>query len=169
MISIVCVYNKEQVFTDNLRKSVECQSAKHELIPVNNTNNRYKSAAEALNDGGRRATGEYIMFVHQDVRFDSPAWLGEVEQMLDSIPGMGIAGVAGVKDEHGVISNIDHCIPPKPAGNIRIDKPVKVQTLDECLVIVPAPVFNEMQFDENVCDNWHLYAVDYSLSCTSGD
>lgn len=166
MISIVCVYNKEQVFTDNLRKSVERQSAKCELIPVNNTDRVYKSAAEALNAGARRATGDYIMFAHQDVCFDSPSWLSEVEEMLGSIPGMGIAGVAGVKDENGVISNIDHCIPPKPAGNIRIDKPVKVQTLDECLVVMPRSVFNEMQFDEDVCDNWHLYAVDYSLSCT---
>ncbi|KAF5437493.1 hypothetical protein C5S35_03805, partial [Candidatus Methanophagaceae archaeon] len=38
-------------------------------------------------------------------------------------------------------------------------------TLDECLVIVPKAVFNMLQFDEKVCNDWHLYAVDYSL-CT---
>ena len=25
-------------------------------------------------------------------------------------------------------------------------------------------IFNSLKFDENVCDDWHLYAVDYSLS-----
>ena len=39
-----------------------------------------------------------------------------------------------------------------------------MQTLDECLVIIPKVVFDMLQFDEEVCDNWHVYAVDYSLS-----
>jgi hypothetical protein len=40
-----------------------------------------------------------------------------------------------------------------------------VQTVDECLVIIPRPVFDMLQFDEKVCDDWHLaYAIDYSLS-----
>ncbi len=31
-------------------------------------------------------------------------------------------------------------------------------------MIIPRPVFDMLQFDEEVCDDWHLYAVDYSLS-----
>jgi GT2 family glycosyltransferase len=45
-----------------------------------------------------------------------------------------------------------------------MEKPIKVQTLDECLVIIPKSVFHTLQFDERVCDNWHLYVVDYCLS-----
>jgi hypothetical protein len=29
---------------------------------------------------------------------------------------------------------------------------------------VPADVFERLRFDETVCDDWHLYAVDYCLS-----
>jgi hypothetical protein len=105
------------------------------------------------------------MFVHQDVCFQSHTWLDDTERTIETLPNPGVIGVAGVKDDQGVISNIEHCIPPKPAGHISIDKPVKVQTLDECLLIIPRSVFNELQFDEKVCDDWHLYAVDYSLSC----
>jgi hypothetical protein len=39
-----------------------------------------------------------------------------------------------------------------------------VQTLDECLVIIPKSIFKMMQFDEVTCDSWHLYAADYCLS-----
>ena len=39
-----------------------------------------------------------------------------------------------------------------------------VQTLDELLLIIPVKVFEQIRFDEKVCDNWHLYGVDYSLA-----
>ncbi len=165
MISIVCVYNKELIFKENLLKGLENQSAKFELIKVDNTNNAFKSAAQALNYGGRQASGKYIMFVHQDIFFPSPALLEHMEQALNDLSNPGIVGVAGVRGEDGVLSNIEHCVPPRPAGTLLIDRPEKVQTLDECLLIIPRSVFSEMQFDEEVCDNWHLYAVEYCLRC----
>jgi hypothetical protein len=30
---------------------------------------------------------------------------------------------------------------------------------------VPGTVFDVLKFDEDACDNWHLYVVDYCLSC----
>ena len=33
------------------------------------------------------------------------------------------------------------------------------------IIIVPTQIFNLFKFDEAVCDNWHLYAVDYCRSC----
>ncbi len=40
----------------------------------------------------------------------------------------------------------------------------EVCTVDECLVVISVIVFNILQFDEKVCSDWHLYAVDYCLS-----
>ena len=50
-----------------LLKSLQNQDADYELILVDNTNNRFKSAAEALNDGAKKSSGDFLMFVHQDV------------------------------------------------------------------------------------------------------
>jgi len=36
--------------------------------------------------------------------------------------------------------------------------------MNECLIIIPKAIFDLLQFDETVCDHWHLYAVDYCLS-----
>lgn len=163
MISVVCVYNNRKILTDYLLKGLKNQTVKYELILIENTEGQNKSAAEALNYGGKKTTGDYIMFIHQDVDLTSNSWLEDVEKMLDSIQNLGIAGVAGRKDERGVITVIKHGNPPRLAGQIQINNPTKVQTLDECVVIIPKSVFKLLQFDEVVCDDWHLYTVDYSL------
>jgi hypothetical protein len=105
------------------------------------------------------------MFVHQDVCISSNTWLEKAEEILNKIPNLGIAGVAGRKDRDSIITNITHGEEsPRAAGNVQSDFPTAVQTVDECLFIIPYSVFSELQFDEEVCNDWHLYAVDYSLS-----
>jgi hypothetical protein len=173
MISVVCVYNNERILKDALLKSLQNQTSKHELILIDNTQGKFESAAGALNWGGDKAKGEYIMFVHQDVDLCSDSWLENVEELLNSIPALGIAGVAGARSSNPPrmvqsVTNIKQGMLPKPLnvpGAVPLQKPEKVQTVDECLVIIPRPVFDMLQFDEEVCDDWHLlYAVDYSLS-----
>jgi len=166
MISVVCVYNNEKSLKDYLLRSLNRQSCEYEPILLDNSQGQFQSAAEALNWGGGKAKGKYIMFAHQDVMLGSHSWLKEVEKVLDKLPNLGIAGVAGKSEnKKGVITNIKHGTPAKLAGEIQVENPTKVQTLDECLVMIPKSVFSVLQFDEKTCDDWHLYAVDYCLSC----
>ncbi len=149
-------------------KSLDTQGSEYELITVDNTKNAFSSAASALNDAGRRASGKYIVFVHQDVDLKSTSWLGSTEEILDSIPNLGIAGVAGMSEcgdgrWDGIRSNITHRDPPRKLPGRPIQEPERVQTLDECLVVIPKAVFAVLPFDDVVCDDWHLYAVDYCL------
>lgn len=44
-----------------------------------------------------------------------------------------------------------------------LDEPEVVQTLDECLLIIPKKVFDQLQFDAETFDGWHGYGADYSL------
>jgi GT2 family glycosyltransferase len=168
MISVVCVYNNERSLKEILLRSLKNQTSKYELILVDNINGQFKSAAEALNYGGKQANGKYIMFVHQDVELDSDLWLENAERILDSIPKLGVAGVAGMSEEgkdnrereRGCVSDcgeIWHWANP-------VQKPEEVQTLDECLLIVPKSVFSKLQFDGKTFDGWHCYGVDYCLS-----
>jgi len=168
MFSIVSVYNSERSLNEILLPGLKDQTAKFELNTINNTKGQFKSTAEALNYGGKHANGKYIMFVHQDVDLGSSSWLEEVEKSLDSIPNLGIAGVVGMSKEgkdnrergRGYISD---------SGEIwrwsnATQKPQELQTLDECLLIIPKLVFSKLQFDEKTFDNWHCYGVDYCLS-----
>ncbi|KUK05244.1 desulfoferrodoxin family protein [Methermicoccus shengliensis] len=170
MISVVCVYNDAEVLRRYLLPSLDAQSARHERILIDNTTGAFRSAASALNHGGERARGEYIMFVHQDVALLGEHWLDSAESLMEGIDDLGIAGVAGMSEQGR--SNrergrnvIVHGEPPMvwDWGN-PIEEPERVQTLDECLAIVPAHVFRMLRFDEHTCSSWHAYVVDYSLS-----
>lgn len=170
MLSIVCVYNDKRVLECCLLGSLKNQTANHELLALDNTKGQFKSAAEALNYGGRLAKGKYIMFVHQDVDLCSNTWLEEAEKILESISGLGIAGVAGMSGNGNTNRERGRNIIKhgKPATfwswGTAIQKPEPVQTLDECLIIIPKSIFDILQFDQKICDNWHIYAVDYCLS-----
>ena len=158
------MYNNEEILNDYLLKSLKNQTTNYELILIDNTQKKVISAAEAFNQEGKKAKGKYIIFTHQDVDLSSNIFLNNLEIILDSISNLGIAGVAGKSKEKIIVSNIKEGIPPKLSGKIQINEPVKVQTLDECLFIIPKSLFDRIQFDEQVCSGWHLYAVDYSLS-----
>lgn len=166
MISIVCVYNNKEILDNFLLKSLKTQSVDYELILIANTNGKFKSAAQALNEGAEKANGDYIMFVHQDIDLKSNEWLKDTEYILGSLDNFGICGVAGISpwDEDEIISNIQQGNPPQNISKKRIKTPQKVQTADECLFIIPRSVFKILKFDQEVCSDWHLYAVDYSLS-----
>jgi len=168
--SVICVYNNKQILQKNLLSSLEKQNQKYQLILLNNTRHKFKSAAEALNFGAKKARGKYLMFVHQDVRLEDKNWLAKATQFLDGLKDLGIAGVVGMSESgQGNKSRgrnvIKHGEPPAPWswGN-PIKEPEVVQTLDECLLIVPRRVFDKLQFDEKTCNDWHLYGVDYCLS-----
>lgn len=163
MISVICVYNDKEVLESYLLKSLTLQSVEYELILIDNVNGKFKSAPEALNYGGNKAEGDYLMFVHQDVELISNKWLEDVENVLKTLDNCGIAGVAGMREnEFRLKSNIKHSIDNIPAGD-EFNVPLKVQTLDECLIIIPKIVFNKFKFDEKL-DGWHLYSVDYCLN-----
>jgi GT2 family glycosyltransferase len=172
MFTIITVYNKEQVVKKHLLSSLKKQSAEYELILLDNSQNKYLSAAEALNSGFNQAKkqNKYLMFVHQDVEFPTIDWLSKTENYLDNISDLGIAGVAGMVDYgetneqrgRGLVKEGEKLIPWH--WSKQIEKPEKVQTIDECVIIIPRSVFEQQKFDEEVCDHWHLYAVDYCLS-----
>ncbi|MBN2106039.1 MAG: glycosyltransferase family 2 protein [Deltaproteobacteria bacterium] len=165
MISIVCVYNNKTTLADFLQKSLQAQTVKYELITLDNSTGAFHSAAQALNHGALQIQSEstYILFAHQDIDLCSSAFLEETETMLDGLPNLGIAGVAGMTaEEKRVISNIMHGIPPVAAGR-KTDKPTRVMTVDECCVIIPRRVFEQHQLDQDVCTGWDLYMAEYCL------
>jgi GT2 family glycosyltransferase len=169
LFSIVIVYNNKQILNAWTLKSLAAQTARHELILIDNEKGTYKSAAQGLNEGSRKATGKYIMCVHQDVELCDRDFLEKAELLLDGLGDVGIMGVAGmsaVGNSHAEKRKnvILQGYPGKTQWGNEIKRPEEVQTLDECLLIIPVNVFKKNNFDEKSCDDWHLYGVDYCLS-----
>jgi hypothetical protein len=165
MISVVCVFNNENIFNKLLAKSLNRQTVPYQLIAVNNQSHEFHSAAQALNWGSTQAKGEYIMFVHQDIDLN-PNFLEESEILLKSFPDFGVAGIAGSVPSiilPRLVSNSKHGIPPQKILARQIMTPIKVQTVDECLMFVKKNAFLSVKFDEIACSHWHLYGVDLCL------
>jgi hypothetical protein len=167
MISVICVYNKHDVLDRVLMAGLLRQSERYELITIDNTHDTSGHVAEVLNRAAEQATGKYLMFIHQDVELISPNWLRDVERALDGIPDLGVAGVAGA-DCAGGDDFDSHLVGHIKSGNQEWGKelagPVKVQTVDELLVIMPRAIFAQQKFDAARFDFIHLFAADYSLS-----
>ena len=188
MISVISIVNDKHVAEEYLLKSLSRQRARFELFLVDNTKKVFKSASRANNVTSLKATGDYFMFIHQDVFLLSKNWLEEVENWLSTLSQVGLVGVAGMVkpsfvnlsypsfvllDQLGMCrlwflrygrGNVIHGSNKSPWGGSFISGVVPVQTVDEMLLIVPASVFGDTKFDEITCGDWHLYGVDFSLS-----
>lgn len=166
MISIICPYNNREVLYHALLNSLKNQQGvSYELITINANEHGFLSASETLNYAGRKATGDYLIFVHQDVIFESRYVLREIYSLCTQYD-FGIAGVAGCVKTDGiiqVISKIHHGGERQLAGSIsNFNIPQTVDSLDECLLIIPKDVFTLFAFSD-IGKTWHLYGTDYSL------
>lgn len=161
MISIICISNNKRVYNDYLAKSLFTQrSCSYEILRVDNQNNQYPNAIRAFNSVIKEAKGEYLMFVHQDIALEDEYFLNKVEAYFKDHPQTGIVGIAGVKDRH-IYSNIEHSLPRVRVSEDFLTNEVAVNSLDECLFVIPKQCLQEHPFDEQVCDHWHLYTVEY--------
>jgi hypothetical protein len=192
MISIISIINDDAIAGEFLLCGLSRQNIDYDLILIDNKRSSYKSAAEAYNEGGAKAKGEYLMFVHQDVLLPCRNWLKEVENSLSTISNLGVAGVAGmlqptfindfeISAKYYMLKrlnliklwyyqygrgNIFHGLKKKPWFGKFTSEVLPTKTLDEVLLIIPARVFANSKFDETTCNNWHLYGVDYSLTAS---
>lgn len=165
-VSVIICYTNEKLVLE-LEEYIKSQTiAKDiEVISIDNRNNKFSSAAKALNYGADIATGEVLVFMHQDVLLED---VKSVEYIYDYLTGcnkltlIGIAGV--VKNPREVCSAITETRERIVRHANVITKPTKVETLDECLLAITSKDFTDNRFDEITCDNWHLYGVDLSLS-----
>ncbi|RAP52600.1 MAG: hypothetical protein BZ138_02875 [Methanosphaera sp. rholeuAM270] len=161
MMSIICVYNDKDILEKYLLKSLNMQNSDYELILIDNRKNEFNSASSALNHGAKEAHGDYFVFAHQDINFSDKNWIKCTEKELDTLKNVGIVGVAGKTVDSIVRSNIKQGINPVDVSPFKIREAEKASTLDECLFIIPREVFENTQLNEDICDNWHLYAVEY--------
>jgi glycosyltransferase involved in cell wall biosynthesis len=169
-ISIISVYNNRKRLEEFLLNSLPDKSdINYELILVDNRSGLYDSAASALNEGAKRADGEYYMFVHQDVKFLNSDWLESTYSYLESLDDLGVAGITGMSSEgERPATNARNTIfqgDEKAAWELgtNITSPSRVQTVDEFCIIIPSVNFQSHKFDAETCPGWHLYGVEYCL------
>ena len=164
LLTIICCYNNYEAFRD-LSKMLESQSEKYELIGIDNCNKKYSSISAAYNFAMTLCETKYVLFIHQDISFETSNVLREYIGYLNNVKLFDMVGAAGVLfSQPGVFTNIFHGENHIQAGRFRVQKIIQVDTLDECFFGGLSQSFLLSKFDEKLCNNWHLYAVDRCLA-----
>jgi len=190
MITVISIINNRHIAKNYLLKGLDKQTAKYELLLVDNTASVFTSGAKANNTTASKASGDYLVFIHQDVLLRSKAVLQLIEDQLSTLSRVGLAAAVGMIKprvinqfeaytrylvllrlglgplwfRHYGRGNNLHGLNMSPWGGLFIKDPVSVQTVDEFLLVVPARIFERTKFDEVTCSDWHLFGTDYSLS-----
>ena len=77
--TIITVWNKQALFTQFQQALEAQQGVTYTLLAVDNSQNRYAGAREAFLAQLDRVETEYVVFMHQDIRFQDekgqePSW-----------------------------------------------------------------------------------------------
>lgn len=160
--SLVCVYNSQEQINE-LNNQLNSQSIQGgQRIFIDNTRNQYSSIRKAFNSVIPAITGEYVIFLHQDIRFLNNQVLENILLQANEIDHFGVIGVAGCSNtpKWEILSNIVHGDNQVHAGK-NIQKPELVQTVDECFFIMKKDLLTFLEFSE--LEGWHMYAVEQCL------
>lgn len=96
MISIIICsthHDIDEGLKDNIKTTIG-DGVDYEIVCIDNSGNRY-SIFSAYDEGVKRAKGDYLCFMHEDVTFHSADWGGKCERQLKENPRIGMLGVLG--------------------------------------------------------------------------
>lgn len=163
-ISLITVYNNKELLIKMLASAKMQKNVDIDYVLIDNTSNRFSSAAKALNYGVEQAKGDVIVFLHQDIEFLQ-------DNALETIYNFGmehkntVFGAAGVKAKK---TDTVEFYSSMYEGEKKVQHkccvvPTDCQTLDECLIACHKSCMETISFDEIVCNGWHLYGADLCL------
>ena len=160
-VSVIIIYNnKEKV--DEAVEYIKKQTlyAETEVIAVDNRDKEFYSASIAMNYASEKAEGEVLVYIHQDMLLTDTDTLKKYYDFITEKEDV-IVGAVGysIEDKHVItdIARWSERVYNMPPANGKIKK---VYSLDECMFAMKKSLWQKLRFNEEVCDNWHYYAVE---------
>lgn len=160
--TIITVWNKPELFSEFQQELKRQQGVAYTLLGVDNSQNRYLGAREAFLSQMDQVQTEFVVFMHQDIRFQDENALRDLMASAEALEDLGIAGVAGCPEGKDWIlySDIVHGKQALPAGK-PVGGSMPVQTVDECLFLMRTDLARKYPFSRR--GGWHMYAVEQCL------
>lgn len=167
--SLICCWNDPKQLKELLLDSythVYNQEEKPTLFLIDNSANKYNSAAEAFNseyEAHKQELDDILIFLHQDIAFDNATFFNRIAQEISN-DKQQIIGAAGMNKNGSVCSNLKYKDTKEYIVRQQIKDKQLVESIDECCFAIPKEVFERIKFDEKTCNHWHLYGVDFCYS-----
>ncbi len=171
MISII-VCHRNEFNLSKLKKSLEkTVGMPYELVVIDNKENKH-SLCSAYNEGVKQAKFDYVVFMHEDIRFITKNWGQIVIDLLKKNDVVGVAGTNYLADSgiwwapraskflKGHIANWEGKNIKK---TIFSEDDGKVVVLDGVFIATKKKIAEEIKFDEKTFDGFHFYEIDWTL------
>lgn len=172
-LSLICVYNNPDMYHNLMLRSLNTQNFKDiEIIGVNSVEGGFSSASSALNYGAKQAHGEILLFIHQDVEFLNDNCLNDLIEAMHSTETGDIVGAAGatlIDGKYELCSSMLWGALYKTYNAVWVKKGElrSVDSLDECFFCMNRETWEKHPFDEDICNDWHFYAVEMCMYAKS--
>ena len=169
--AIVCSIDRAKFDAVSASFAARFTGLPFELVGVHDA----RSLAEAYDRGASRATGEVLVFAHDDIELVTSDFAPRLLAHLETHDGVGVAGAsrvtgprwdhAGQRHMHGAVL---HPAPPGRGGVLLMaagfQAPVceAVKLLDGVLVAVHRRVWEAHRFDAQRYDGFHFYDLDFT-------
>ena len=156
---------------ENIASTIGCE---YELIVIDNSKNEY-SIFSAYNEGVRRAKGNVLCFMHEDMLYHTEGWGYIVLETFSQYPEYGLLGVAGSQilpkyptpwcsTLFTVATVFSDSIPAVHSTLVDINRPiVPMVVVDGVWMCVSRDLFDRIRFDDIIYDGFHMYDIDTCL------
>lgn len=183
LISIIVSSYKDEFyekFCESVEHTIGCE---YEIVRIYNPG--LYSLCQAYNIGLAQAKGEYVCFIHDDVRFLSNDWGLRCISLFENDAKIGLIGVAGSAYKSTLAGSWfstftwEYCRGTICQGNnsfvagrwddfdIRPSKTdlSDVVCIDGVFMCTKLDIANEIKFDEKLFTGYHCYDLDFSTAC----
>jgi hypothetical protein len=137
--------------------------------------NDARSLAEAYNRGGAQTAGEWIVFCHDDIRFARADFAARLARSMSDFDVLGPAGATRADGPAalwgGPFSGFAQVSYPLPDGRVLATLagvgPAQLpgQLLDGLFIAARRSAWQQVRFDADRFDAFHLYDMDFSYAC----
>ncbi|MGJ1194265.1 MULTISPECIES: glycosyltransferase [Sphingobacterium] len=169
MISIIISsYNKKNF--SRLKNNIdETIGIPYELIQIWNPGKM--GICEAYNSGAKVSKYEYLLFIHEDIKFLEKNWGRSLIESFMSLYNIGILGLAGSKVKfklpygyHSDLRGADFMFVKHSVNDIvqNLRSPIKVKVLDGVFLSMTKTIWEKFKFNEQI-SGFHFYDIDITL------
>lgn len=177
MISVIICTRDTDISTEQRRKIEESAGAEIEIVVIDNSKGG-ESIFSAYNKGVSRAKGDILCFMHDDVMFLTEEWGKFARRHFDEDERLELMGFAGAHflpstpmywHDSPFISEYDlttrgrqteECFFLEHFGDKSL---VEVAAVDGLCFFMRRNIFDNVRFDEETFDGFHLYDMDICM------
>jgi glycosyltransferase involved in cell wall biosynthesis len=177
MISIIVCSRTDPSFDLHSRNIAKTIGTMHEYIKIDNRTNAF-NLCSAYNEGVKNASGDILVFVHEDVFFMEGGW-GNVLHNKFQDSSTGLVGVAGTQylfdDTPGWVAagrpfikgQVVHELENGNIYNLTVfsweKEDTQVVAVDGLFFAIRKSLFNNISFDDKTFNGFHFYDLDICM------